>query len=214
MLGRAPPPSIPEKDRPRGFAGRVPRAIAHFGHAQSQTCATYCIRIRSRGQSICRRVCRKSSNWILSMPFWDVPTKHRTYAFPLESISLRCRDNESHVPADVVQLTRWRAYYRIDRIWWKFSGPFVRDLEEPEDRHWKWGSYVRRLRKNPWARCAAARTPDLYFQGAIIYRRDGRSLLEPGKGAAYIESTTKERAKIRDRGTEPPPTGRRLPHHF
>jgi phenylacetate-coenzyme A ligase PaaK-like adenylate-forming protein len=27
-------------------------------------------------------------------------------------------------------------------------------------------------------------------------------------------STTKERAKIRDRGTEPPPTGRRLPHHF
>jgi hypothetical protein len=27
-------------------------------------------------------------------------------------------------------------------------------------------------------------------------------------------STTEERAKIRDRGTEPPPTGRRLPHHF
>jgi len=31
---------------------------------------------------------------------------------------------------------------------------------------------------------------------------------------AESTTTTKEKAKIRDRGTEPPPTGRRLPHHF
>src|SRR4051794_5693358 len=113
----------------------------------------------------------------------DIPSRHWTYSFPLETVRLKYMETGGYVDAHVVQLTRFMAYWYVDRVWWKFRGPFVKNLEPPEDSHWKWGSYVRRLRKNIWVRCAALRTPDGRFQGAIIYRRDGRSLLKANTGA-------------------------------
>jgi hypothetical protein len=117
----------------------------------------------------------------------DIRTSFPTYQFPLESIRLKYRDTGGYVEADIVQLTRWRAYWNIDRLWWKFRGPFRTPCRIPADFHWKWMTYVRRLRKNPWAKCAAICTRDSVYQGAIIYRRDGASLLQPNTGAVYAE---------------------------
>ena len=121
-----------------------------------------------------------------STPMLDIPTKY-AYEFPLTDIELKYRETGGYVKAKIVQLTRWRAYWNIDRLWWKFRGPFRTPCPVPEDRLWKWGTYVRRLRKNPWARCAAAQTEDMRYQGAIVYRRDGASTLQAGMGAVYGE---------------------------
>src|SRR4051812_21592442 len=103
-------------------------------------------------------------------PMLDFGTNHQTYRFPLDSISIKYRDTGGYVEADIVQLTRWLAYWRVDSRWWRFGGPFIKQFREAEDRNWKWGSRVRQLRKNPWTRCGALRTPDGSIQGAIIYR--------------------------------------------
>jgi hypothetical protein len=91
---------------------------------------------------------------------FDIPTKHLTYTFPLDTMTLKYRETGGRVTAQIEQLTKFRSYYQIDRHWWNFQGPFVKNCREPEDRHWKWHRIVRRLRKNPAVRCAAVRTPD------------------------------------------------------
>jgi hypothetical protein len=117
----------------------------------------------------------------------DTLTKHKLYQFPVPEITLKYRGTGGYVEAKIVQLTRWRAFWHVDRVWWKFPGPFRTNCPLPADAHWRWGTYVRRLRKNPHAKCAAACTPDDVYQGAIIYRRDGVLLLEPGTPAVYAE---------------------------
>jgi hypothetical protein len=117
----------------------------------------------------------------------DIPSRYPSYQFPLKSIGLKYKPTHGYVEAELIQLTRWRAYWNIDRVWWKFRGPFHVPCEPQEDAHWKWVTHVRRLRKNPETKCAAARTPDGRYQGAIIYRRDGVSLLESNTNAVYAE---------------------------
>jgi hypothetical protein len=109
------------------------------------------------------------------------------YTFPLDSITLRNCQVGGYVEAEIIQLTRMLAWWRIDGSWHRFRGPFVEPCEEPEDHHWRWVSFVRRLRKIPLVRCAAAQTPDGHIQGAIIYRGDGGSWLAPGDGSVYVE---------------------------
>jgi len=55
----------------------------------------------------------------------DVPTKHQTYEFPLDSVSLKFMQTGGYMDAEIIQLTRYRAYFRIDRVWWRFPGPLV-----------------------------------------------------------------------------------------
>ena len=121
------------------------------------------------------------------LPSWDVPTRHQTYQFPLENTTLKYSKTGGYVDAEVVQLTRWRAYWNVDGRWRKFRGPFARPFVSPDDAQWRWGTFVRRRRKNIWARCAALRTQDGGYQGALIYRRDGRSLLEANAPAVCVE---------------------------
>ena len=117
----------------------------------------------------------------------DKPSRYPTYDFPITSVSLKSSETGGYVEADIVQLTKFRAWWNIDRVWWKFRGPFKSPCEKPADSHWKWVTYVRRLRKNPEAKCAAVRTSDGAYQAAIIYRFDGVSLLNPGAPAVYAE---------------------------
>ena len=122
-----------------------------------------------------------------STPMFDIFSKQPIYTFPLDSIVLKSRNTGGYVKADIVQLTKQIAYLDVDYHWRTFRGPFRTPCPVPADSHWKWGSYVRRLRKNLLAKCAAARTADNVYQGAIIYRRDGVSLLQPNTGAVYVE---------------------------
>jgi hypothetical protein len=117
----------------------------------------------------------------------DYPTTYPTYEFPLESIRLKSGETGGYVDADIVQLTKMAAYWRIKFSWGLFSGPFCTPREEPADSHWRWPNLVRKFRKNPEVKCAAARTPDGAYQGGIIYRRDGVSLLEPNAKAVLGE---------------------------
>jgi hypothetical protein len=136
-------------------------------------------------------------------PMLDPSTKHLTYTFPLDSITLKSTATGEYVEANIIQLTRWLAYWKVDRPWWNYRGPFINNVQSPEDSHWKWGSFVRRLRKNPWARCAAAQTSDRLIQGAIIYRRDGRSLLKADQGSVYIEYVAAAPCNRRDYAANP-----------
>jgi len=79
------------------------------------------------------------------------------YPFPLESVAIKHVESNGLVEAEVVKLPRVGAW-RIDATWWRFNGPFVQPCIEPDDRHWRWVSIVRRLRKNPFGRCAALKT--------------------------------------------------------
>lgn len=119
----------------------------------------------------------------------DFPTRHQTYEFPLDSIKLKSTRTGGRVDTNIVQLTKWRAFWHVDRCWWKDPTTLARGWTRQDDADWRWCGKVRRLRKNPWTRCAGLQVPgkDTRFQGAIIYRRDGQSLLEDDKGALYVE---------------------------
>jgi hypothetical protein len=118
----------------------------------------------------------------------DIPTDDPTPLFPLANFDLKYRDTGGRVTADIVELTRDEAGIRIDRAWRSFQGPFRVPCPVQADAGWpSWGSLVRKYRKNEWARCAAVRTPDGHYQGAIIYRLDGASFLDPTLGAVHGE---------------------------
>lgn len=112
-------------------------------------------------------------------------------SLPLDSVQLLDLGTGREVEAAIVELTRWDAFFHIHRRWWRFSdhGPHARSevYREPGDQHWRWVSFVRRLRKNPLCLRAAVPTPDRHIQGAIIYRLDGASYLEPGKPTIFVE---------------------------
>ena len=85
-------------------------------------------------------------------------------------------------------LTRYRAWNWVDREWSRRQAIYSAGFDERDDAHWRWGSFVRRLRKKRGiARCGAIQTPDGQVQGAIIYRRDGASFLEHGSSCLYVE---------------------------
>jgi len=83
------------------------------------------------------------------------------------------------------------AFRRVSYEWWRFRdhGPLADKQKylEPEDKHWRWVSIVRRLRKDPFSVRAAVQTTDLHVQGAVIYRLNGISHWEPGEGAIFGE---------------------------
>lgn len=110
---------------------------------------------------------------------------------PLDSIPLLNLHTLQPCEAKIVELTRFMAFRRVSYEWWRSydHGPFAdkQKYREPEDKHWRWVSIVRRLRKNPLAVRAAAQTSDLRVQGAIIYRLNGMSFWEPGEGAVFGE---------------------------
>jgi len=115
------------------------------------------------------------------------PTNHKhIYNFPFGGVHLKSSVTKGRVPANFVQMTRAMAWFQIDRVWWRFDGPRVKNFQEPRDRHWKWARFVRKLRQSEWLRCVAVRTEDGAVQGAAIFERAGASNLEEGERAAYI----------------------------
>ncbi len=118
----------------------------------------------------------------------EPPSSYVYHPFPLETIAIKHVRTGQLVESRVIRLTRWGSRYRVDRPWSRFRGPYVHGFDQRPDAHWKWNSFVRRHQKRQdWVRCGAIETPDGKIQGAIIYRRDGASLLEPGQGAVYVE---------------------------
>lgn len=117
------------------------------------------------------------------------PTRRDVYDdFPFQSVMLKSGATGGYVPANFVQLTRGMAFFQIDRIWWRFPGPFAPGSSlSPEDNHWKWTRYVRKLRReSPYLRCVAVRTEDGNVQGAAIYRQAAQSRRDQGERAAYV----------------------------
>jgi hypothetical protein len=132
----------------------------------------------------------KSDHLPKSTPMLDYPTTYPTYEFPLKIIRLKSCVTGGYVDADLVQLTKAAAYWKIHLPWKYYRGPFHTPCAELADSHWRWPNLVRTFRENPEVKCAAARTPDGVYQGAIIYRRDGVSLLEPDAKAVLGERLT------------------------
>lgn len=75
------------------------------------------------------------------------------------------------------------------RRWWvNIRAPLERSSEEG-DHAWNWDQFVEEASRDPFQRsyvALTARAGRLEAEGAIIFRLNARSLLEPGRGAAYL----------------------------
>jgi hypothetical protein len=90
------------------------------------------------------------------------------------------------VPARLVRLSREVAADRMDGEWWSIGGSKTQRSEEG-DHHWRWRQIVGGLRTRANWEALAIETEDGAIQGAIVYRIDAISQLEPDKGAVYGE---------------------------
>lgn len=93
---------------------------------------------------------------------------------------------ECEVNARIVSLSRSLAASEVDGKWWKL--PISRRLRDAEeDHHWTWRKLVGERRNDAaWGAVALANIAGS-VEGAMLYRIDAKSQLEPGKGAVYVD---------------------------
>lgn len=109
---------------------------------------------------------------------------------PRPSISITRREPVEEVKARVARLTPRLARKLILRGWWT-DLPVPLAVHSAEGDHgWAWDEYAAPIQDDPLYGSYVALTATgrwLEAQGAIIYRLDALSLLEPGQGAAYLQ---------------------------
>jgi GNAT superfamily N-acetyltransferase len=86
-----------------------------------------------------------------------------------------------------VPLSRYLAAERIDKVWWKFDGPLIGRPEAEGDRDWEWRKVVALRRSDLRWESLAVQTPDKEIQGAISYRIDTSSFLDPEVPTVYVD---------------------------
>jgi hypothetical protein len=90
------------------------------------------------------------------------------------------------VRAKLVRLTRELAATGIDGAWWAI--PASKRMREAEgDHHWKWRKLVG-LRHNQltWE-ALAIQSAGGAIEGAMLYRIDAKSQIDPGQGVVYVD---------------------------
>lgn len=95
--------------------------------------------------------------------------------------------NGQVVSADLIRLTREIAQTRIDAVWWSGLGVSKSKREEEDDHHWRWTRIVGSCRTDLFVECSAVQTCDQQIQGAMVYRIDGKSILQDSCGAVHCE---------------------------
>lgn len=103
----------------------------------------------------------------------------------LAPFSLKRAGTLEQVPAQLVELTPALARIRIDALWWRHP-----DLNIPlaeGDEHWTWQVIAQDYSNDPLRACVAPLSVEDYFEGALSYRFDVKSRLEPERGCVYID---------------------------
>lgn len=103
-----------------------------------------------------------------------------------EDVNLTLHPPATEVQARLVRLTREMAADRIDGQWWKI-GAFKSAIQAEGDHHWLWRKIIGVLRTQRNKEALAVETEDRAIQGAIVYRIDAISQVEPDFGAIYVE---------------------------
>jgi hypothetical protein len=101
-----------------------------------------------------------------------------------QDVTLTLDPPGTEVQARLVRLTREVAADRIDGQWWNIGGSKT-TREAEGDHSWRWRRIIGALRVRANSEALAIETDDGAIQGAIVYRIDARSQLEPGQGAVY-----------------------------
>jgi hypothetical protein len=95
---------------------------------------------------------------------------------------VRCEDGLV-VEAQLVELTAKLAKLKINGAWWTGLGISKTQRSEEADHHWNWAAEVGKHHNQLYFESVAIQTTDRAIQGAVIYRVDGRSVLQDGAGA-------------------------------
>ena len=88
------------------------------------------------------------------------------------------------VAARLIELTPDIAQSRIDALWWNDSGLNIQKREA--DQHWNWEQIAGDYSANALRESVAVLSSEDYLEGALTYRFDAKSRLEPGNGCVYI----------------------------
>jgi hypothetical protein len=111
---------------------------------------------------------------------------HRKVNLP-ERVTITDVRKNARVTANLVRLDRETAKLCIDQKWWEVEGVSAQRLREEIDYHWKWKVLISKYQNNPYVTNMAVVLEDGSVQGAMIYRVDGKSVLEPGKRTVLID---------------------------
>ena len=88
------------------------------------------------------------------------------------------------VTARLIELTPDIAQSRVDALWWSYDGLNIREREA--DQHWSWEQIVLNYSNDPLRESVAVLSQEDYLEGALAYRFDAKSRIEPGQGCLYI----------------------------
>ncbi len=91
------------------------------------------------------------------------------------------------VTARLISLSREIAKLRIDQEWWSVEGVSEQRLRGEVDYHWQWKVLVSKIQNKPYIRSVAVVLGSGSVEGAMIYRVDAKSVLEPGQRAVLID---------------------------
>jgi GNAT superfamily N-acetyltransferase len=97
-------------------------------------------------------------------------------------------DVATNIPAkaQLVRLTRELASQEIDGKWWHL--PVSKSVRRKDgDNHWNWRRIVGFSDRNGAGEALAVQSHEGEIEGAIVYRIDAKSQLQPGAGAIYVE---------------------------
>jgi GNAT superfamily N-acetyltransferase len=90
------------------------------------------------------------------------------------------------VKAQLIRLTRDLAAKGIDGTWWNL--PVSKSVREEEgDNHWLWRKIVGSNHAKLTWQALAVQSTSSAIEGAITYRIDAKSQLQPGEGAVYVD---------------------------
>lgn len=103
------------------------------------------------------------------------------------TIALTDLRGDMRVTAKLVSLDRETTKLCIDRQWWELEDVSAQRLLQEVDYHWEWRVLISKFQNNPYVRCLAVVLDDRTVQGAMIYRVDGKSVLEAGKRTVLID---------------------------
>jgi hypothetical protein len=107
--------------------------------------------------------------------------------FPPDQIRLVDFLNGNEVLGTVRRLLREDAKMLIDRVWWTELESTITDATDQPDRHWEWRRIVSAYQNKPYFRTVCVTTDDGRLQGAMAYRVDTKSMLEPGQRAVHVD---------------------------
>ncbi len=103
-----------------------------------------------------------------------------------ETISILDVERGVRVGARLVRLDRKLAAQQIDGTWWEIDVS-KRKRSEEGDHHWIWRKLVGELRLDLAWDALAIQSASGNVEGAMTYRIDAKSQLDPGKGVVYVD---------------------------